>query len=286
MAEERGFGIGRLWRRWRGRRRLGLCLAMAWLGGAGWENAGPAQTAEAGAPGARPPAEKAEYDARAGLMRDIDRMMRQSARETGRSALSPRVRAALEAVDRRDFVPSAEGWAAYENRPLPIGHGQTISQPFIVAIMTELLDPEPGDVVLEVGTGSGYQAAVLAKLVAQVYSIEIVAPLAAESKARLARLGYDNVTVREGDGYAGWPEHAPFDKIIVTAAAPMIPPPLVEQLKPGGRMVIPVGAQYAHQDLVIITKSADGTVGERKIFAVGFVPLTRPPGRGGDGRDR
>jgi protein-L-isoaspartate(D-aspartate) O-methyltransferase len=217
--------------------------------------------------------------ARDALMADIDRMMRQSARETGRSALSPRVRAAFTAVDRRDFVPPAGGWAAYENRPLPIGHGQTISQPFIVAIMTELLDPAPGDVVLEVGTGSGYQAAVLAKLVAHVYSIEIVAPLAAESKARLARLGYGNVTVRDGDGYAGWPEHAPFDKIIVTAAAPMIPPPLVEQLKPGGKMVIPVGAQYAHQDLVIISKAADGSVGERKIFAVGFVPLTRPGGK-------
>ena len=217
-------------------------------------------------------------EARAALMADIDRMMRYSARETGRGALSPAVRAAFESVDRRDFVPAMEAWAAYDNRPLPIGHGQTISQPFIVAIMTELLDPAPGDVALEVGTGSGYQAAVLARLVRQVYSIEIVGPLAAESKARLARLGYANVTVREGDGYAGWPEHAPFDKIIVTAAAPMIPPPLIEQLKPGGRMVIPVGGQYETQDLVIVTKAADGTVTERKMFAVGFVPLTRPEG--------
>jgi protein-L-isoaspartate(D-aspartate) O-methyltransferase len=209
-------------------------------------------------------------------MADIDRMMRYSARETGRAALTPAVRAAFESVDRRDFVPPAEAWAAYDNRPLPIGHGQTISQPFIVAIMTELLDPQPGDTALEVGTGSGYQAAVLSKLVRHVYSIEIVGPLAAESKARLARLGYGNVTVVEGDGYAGWPEHAPFDKIIVTAAAPTIPPPLIEQLKPGGRMIIPVGAQYDQQDLVILTKAADGSVSERRLFAVGFVPLTRP----------
>jgi protein-L-isoaspartate(D-aspartate) O-methyltransferase len=214
--------------------------------------------------------------ARAALMADIDRMMRLAAPETGRAALSPRVRAAFEAVDRRDFVPPHEAHAAYDNRPLPIGHGQTISQPFIVAIMTELLDPAPGDVVLEVGTGSGYQAAVLAKLVARVYSIEIVAPLAAESKARLARLGYGNVAAREGDGYAGWPEHAPFDKIIVTAAAPAVPPPLVEQLKPGGRMVIPVGGQHDYQTLTVIAKAADGSIAEQRTFAVGFVPLTRP----------
>lgn len=219
-----------------------------------------------------------DHEARAALMADIDRMMRLSAPDTGRAVLSPRVRAAFELVDRRDFVPPSEARAAYENRPLPIGHGQTISQPFIVAIMTELLDPAPGDVALEVGTGSGYQAAVLAKLVAQVYSIEILGPLAAEAKERLARLGYANVTVREGDGYAGWPEHAPFDKIIVTAAAPSIPPPLVEQLKPGGRMVIPVGGYYETQDLMVVTKAADGRVTERKMFAVGFVPLTRPEG--------
>jgi protein-L-isoaspartate(D-aspartate) O-methyltransferase len=216
--------------------------------------------------------------ARAALMADIDRLMRLSAPETGRAALSPRVRAAFEAVDRRDFVPPSEAFAAYDDRPLPIGHGQTISQPFIVAIMTELLDPAPGDVVFEVGTGSGYQAAVLAKLVARVYSIEIVGPLAAESKERLARLGYANVTVREGDGYAGWPEHAPFDKIIVTAAAPAVPPPLLEQLKPGGRMVIPVGGAYDYQTLMVITKAADGSIAERRTFAVGFVPLTRPKG--------
>ncbi|MGE5147515.1 MAG: protein-L-isoaspartate(D-aspartate) O-methyltransferase [Candidatus Eiseniibacteriota bacterium] len=219
-----------------------------------------------------------DQQARAALMADIDRMMRYSARETGRAALSAPVRAAFESVDRRNFVPEMEAWAAYDNRPLPIGHGQTISQPFIVAIMTELLDPAPGDVVLEVGTGSGYQAAVLSKLVRHVYSIELVGPLAAESKTRLARLGYHNVTVTEGDGYAGWPAHAPFDKIIVTAAAPTIPPPLIEQLKPGGRMVIPVGGQYEYQDLVIVTKAADGTVGERRLFAVGFVPLVHPEG--------
>jgi protein-L-isoaspartate(D-aspartate) O-methyltransferase len=213
--------------------------------------------------------------ARAALMADIDRMMRLSEPETGRAALSPRVRAAFEAVDRRAFVPPREADAAYDNRPLPIGHGQTISQPFIVAVMTELLDAAPDSVVLEVGTGSGYQAAVLAKLVARVYSIEIVAPLAAEAKARLARLGYGNVTVRAGDGYAGWPEHAPFDRIIVTAAAPAVPPPLIDQLKPGGRLVIPVGGQHDHQTLMVIAKGADGGIAERRTFAVGFVPLTR-----------
>jgi protein-L-isoaspartate(D-aspartate) O-methyltransferase len=221
---------------------------------------------------------RGDEQARAALLADTDRMTRQSSRETGRATLSPRVRAAFASVDRRDFVPQMEAWAAYENRPLPIGHGQTISQPFIVAIMTELLDLAPDDVVLEVGTGSGYQAAVLARLVAQVYSIEVMAPLAAESKELLARLGYANVTVREGDGYAGWPEHAPFDKIIVTAAPPSIPPPLIEQLKAGGRMIIPVGGRYAHQDLVITDKAADGSVSESNIFAVGFVPLTRPDG--------
>ncbi|HEX7006449.1 MAG TPA: protein-L-isoaspartate(D-aspartate) O-methyltransferase [Alphaproteobacteria bacterium] len=271
-------------------RRLKSLLLPLWLSalpfGASCAAENPPPSTETGGKTSGHAERNGDRLARDALMRDIERMMRQSAPETGRSALSPRVRAALEAVDRRDFVPPAQAWAAYENRPLPIGHGQTISQPFIVAIMTELLDPEPSDVVLEVGTGSGYQAAVLAKLVSHVYSIEIVAPLAAESKARLAALGYRNVTVRQGDGYAGWPEHAPFDKIIVTAAAPTIPPPLIEQLKPGGRMVIPLGAQYAHQDLVIVDKAADGTVRERRLFAVGFVPLVRPDDAAAGGRSR
>ena len=188
--------------------------------------------------------------------------------------LSDAVLDALGKVPRHLFVPLSLGAAAYANRPLAIGHGQTISQPYIVALMTDLLEPRKDDVVLEVGTGSGYQAAVLAELVHHVYSIEIVAPLAAEAVPRLKRLGYDNVTVREGDGYAGWPEHAPFDAIIVTAGAPHIPPPLVEQLKPGGHMVIPVGATRARQELILVEKRGDGEIRKRNLGPVAFVPLT------------
>ena len=164
---------------------------------------------------------------------------------------------------------------AYDNTPLPIEAGQTISQPLIVALMTDLLDPQPSDVVLEVGTGSGYQAAVLAGLVRHVYSVEIVAQLAASAADVLDRLGYDNVTVRAGDGYAGWPEHAPFDAIIVTAAAPEIPAPLLEQLKPGGKLVIPVGGEYDAQDLLLIEMGETGEVTRRSVLPVRFVPLTR-----------
>ncbi len=160
------------------------------------------------------------------------------------------------------------------NRPLPIGHGQTISQPYIVALMTELLAPKAGDVVLEVGTGSGYQAAVLAELGARVYTIEIVPPLANSAALRLEQLGYSNVEVRLGDGYYGWPEHAPFDGIIVTAAANAIPPPLIEQLKPGGRMLIPVGAPFSAQELIVLVKDTKGKVSTRSVLPVAFVPLT------------
>ncbi len=180
----------------------------------------------------------------------------------------------LDAVERHKFVPRREISYAYENRPLRIGYGQTISQPYIVALMTDLLDPQPDDVVLEVGTGSGYQAAVLSGLVARVYTIEIVEPLSEQAADRLQRLDYDNVVVTLGDGYFGWKEHAPFDSIIVTAAATHVPPPLIEQLKPGGQMVIPVGARFSTQWLLHIEKGDDGSVVTRQVTPVRFVPLT------------
>ena len=182
---------------------------------------------------------------------------------------------AMRRVPRHLFVPREVRAEAYRDRPLPIGHEATISAPSIVAMMTELLDPKPGDRVLEVGTGSGYQAAVLSELVREVWSIEIVDPLATSAAARLAELGYRNVTVRAGDGYAGWPEHAPFDKIIVTAAAPHVPQPLLDQLRPGGRMVIPVRRRAGHEELMLIEKDARGRVREREILPVRFVPLVR-----------
>jgi protein-L-isoaspartate(D-aspartate) O-methyltransferase len=211
----------------------------------------------------------------------IAAMARDSARETGRPAFSPSVMAAMGKVPRHRFVPDAVVRQAYENFPLPIGQGQTISQPYIVALSTDLVEPKPTDVVLEVGTGSGYQAAVLAELVRTVYSIEIVEPLGREAERRLAANGYRNVVVRIGDGYAGWPEHAPFDAIVVTAGAPHVPEPLVAQLKPGGRMVIPVDAGAFGQDLLLIRKNADGTVSRSVVLPVRFVPLTGPGVRDG-----
>ena len=187
----------------------------------------------------------------------------------------PRIIATMRAVPRRSFVPPSLRARAYDDRPLPIGHNQTISQPSLVALMTHLLRPEGKDVVLEVGTGSGYQAAILSRLVNKVYSIEILEPLAQEAQQRLKQLGYDNVEVKHGDGYLGWPEHAPFDAIIVTAGAPHVPRPLLQQLKPGGRMVIPVGPAYLTQQLKLIQKGADGSIKEERIIPVAFVPLTR-----------
>lgn len=192
-----------------------------------------------------------------------------------RRRLSPAVLEAMGRVPRHQFVPEVLRAAAYADRPLPIGEGQTISQPYIVALMTDLLEPGPGDVMLEVGTGSGYQAAVLSGLVGKVYSIEIVEPLARQAATRLAALGYNNVVVRHGDGYAGWPEAAPFDGIIVTAGADHIPKPLIEQLKPGGRMVIPVGPSTGNQQLLLIEKRPDGSVRRRRLIPVSFVPFTR-----------
>jgi protein-L-isoaspartate(D-aspartate) O-methyltransferase len=203
----------------------------------------------------------------------VEEVRRQGSSLEDREFSEP-VLAALGAVERHRFVPREEVRNAYLNRPLPIGHGQTISQPYIVALMTDLLEPEAGDVVLEIGTGSGYQAAVLAELVERVYSIEIIEPLANEASARLRRLGYDNVETRLGDGYFGWEEHAPFDAIVVTAAAAHVPPPLVGQLAPGGRMVIPVGGRFATQWLLLIEKDDSGGVVTRQIAPVRFVPLT------------
>jgi protein-L-isoaspartate(D-aspartate) O-methyltransferase len=194
-------------------------------------------------------------------------------RETGRSGLSPRVLDALGKVPRHEFVPPAQRSSAYRNRPLSIGNGQTISQPFIVALMTDLLALKPDDKVLEIGTGCGYQAAVLAELAEDVYTIEIIESLGEGAAKTLERLGYANVRAKIGDGYKGWPEHAPYDAIIVTAAPDHIPEPLVAQLKPGGRLVIPVGKLF--QELMVITKNADGTTTRKDVVPVQFVPLTR-----------
>ncbi|HXE75627.1 MAG TPA: protein-L-isoaspartate(D-aspartate) O-methyltransferase [Candidatus Xenobia bacterium] len=190
----------------------------------------------------------------------------------------PRVLKAMRTIPRHEFVPADYRNQAYEDHPLRIGHGQTISQPYIVAIMTELAAVKPEHRVLEVGTGSGYQAAVLSPLVKEVFTIEIIPELGESARARLARLGYKNVEVRIGDGYNGWPEKAPFDAIVVTAGATHVPPALVEQLKPGGRMVIPLGESSFDQNLVVIHKSTDGrSVRQETIMPVMFVPLTHDP---------
>ena len=202
-------------------------------------------------------------------------LTRETRQETGRAKLSDRVMKAMATVPRHRFVPVDQEPYAYDNQPLPIGNGQTISQPFIVALMTDLLELKPGGKVLEIGTGCGYQAAVLGELAGEVYTIEIVDPLAKEAAARILTLGYRNVTVRSGDGYAGWAQFAPFDAIIVTAAAPAVPPALIEQLKPGGKLVIPVGPQWGAQQLLVIDKDASGKTTTRYALAVRFVPLTR-----------
>ena len=192
--------------------------------------------------------------------------------------IDPGVLEAMRTTPRHAFVPSDYRLLAYYDRPLPIGFGQTISQPFIVALMTDLLNVEPGDNVLEIGTGSGYQAAVLSALVGEVFTIEIVPQLGEAAAARLRQLDFSNVRTRIGDGYYGWPEEAPFDAIVVTAAAFQIPPPLIEQLKPGGRMVIPVGGPYATQQLMLVEKNVDGSVTTRQLLPVRFVPFTREGG--------
>jgi protein-L-isoaspartate(D-aspartate) O-methyltransferase len=214
---------------------------------------------------------------RARMVAEVDAMYADTRSETGLAAMSPAVRAALGKVERHRLVPPAQASAAYRNHPLPIGSGQTISQPYIVALSTDLLNLRSSDSVLEVGTGSGYQAAVLAEIAVRVYSIELIPSLGNEARKRLEELGYGNIEVSIGDGYKGWPEKAPFDAIVVTAAAPQVPPALVAQLKPGGKMVIPVGGGFDVQYLKVITKRADGGYDERRVLPVRFVPLV--PGK-------
>lgn len=222
-----------------------------------------------------PPLPAADYEEqRHELLDEITEHVRRTSHHLGRERLDERVLEALATVPRHAFVPESVRHLAYENRPLPIGHGQTISQPYIVAIMTDLLELEPGDRVFELGTGSGYQAAILDAMGGEVYSIEIVEPLAEAARERLARLGHQRITLKSGDGYYGWDEHAPFDAIVVTAAASHVPPPLLQQLKPGGRMVIPVGSRFLTQQLLLIRKEEDGTPVTRQILPVTFVPLT------------
>lgn len=239
----------------------------AWLVGAGVASAlfaGPAS-----------PEDDPRYAVeRREMVVEIEAMARTTARDVGRARFSDEVINAMATVPRHRFVPAQSASSAYRNRPLAIGQGQTISQPYIVALSTDLLGLRPDHVVLEIGTGSGYQAAVLAELVQQVYSIEILEPLGRQAAERLDLLGYKNVSVRIADGYRGWPEKAPFDGIIVTAAAPFVPEPLVAQLKPGGRLVIPVGEPQGVQELMVIEKASDGSVQKRVVLPVRFVPLT------------
>jgi len=207
------------------------------------------------------------------MIDDIESEVRYTRKMIGKDALDKKVMAAMENVPRNEFVPKSYGDAAFDNGPLPIGHGQTISQPYIVALMTDLLELEEDDIVLEVGTGSGYQTAILSQLCKQVYTIEYVAALADIAKARLDKLGYDNIEAMTGNGYDGWPEHAPYDGIIVTAAATHIPKPLVEQLKSGGKLVIPVGRPHLYQELLLVEKDEDGELNIKNILGVAFVPL-------------
>lgn len=214
------------------------------------------------------------------MLRDIRWETTQTRGHIGKDSLDERIMVAMADVPRETFVPEGLRHRAFDNGPLPIGHGQTISQPYIVALMTDLLNPGPDNVILEIGCGSGYQAAILSRLVKQVYSLEIIPTLAAEAASRLEQLGYDNVEVRCADGYTGLPEHAPYDGIIVTAAAPHVPPALVAQLKHGARLVIPVGGPGLAQNLKLIEKRVDGDIEERDVLSVSFVPFTGPQGTG------
>ena len=222
-----------------------------------------------------PPALGGEFEAeRQQMVKEVLADAAETASFTGGSAFSPAVIKAMEKVERHRFVPAGVVSLAYLNRPLPIGHGQTISQPYIVALMTDLMKVKAGDKVLEIGTGSGYQAAILAELAGSVYSIEIIEALGKEAGERLRRLGYRNVKTKVGDGYYGWPEAAPFDAVMVTAVVSHVPPPLIKQLKPGGRMVIPIGTHFLTQFLMLVEKRRDGSISSRQILPVRFVPLT------------
>lgn len=212
---------------------------------------------------------------RKAMVEEITADVRDTSAYIDRETLTDQVMEVMARVPRHEFVPEDMRPLAYENRPLPIGYGQTISQPYIVALMTELLEPEADFKVLEIGTGSGYQAAVLAELTHQVFSIEIIEELGEQAAQRLQRLGIKNVQTRVGDGYYGWPEQAPYDAIVVTAAADHVPPPLIKQLKPGGRMIIPVGGQFQVQQLVLVDKTPKNKTITHQILPVRFVPLTR-----------
>ena len=212
---------------------------------------------------------------RAKMIERIELHARQATEALGRDHIDPKVLAVMADLPRHEFVPDDQRAYAYDDRPLPIGYGQTISQPFIVALMTDMLEIGPDDVVLEVGTGSGYQAAVLARLVGEVHTIEIIPGLAETAEQRLARQGFGNVLTYVGDGYYGVEDAAPFDAIVVSAAASHVPPPLIAQLRPGGRMIIPVGGGFALQHLMLVEKDAEGRVHTRQTLPVTFVPLTR-----------
>ena len=216
-------------------------------------------------------------EARRRLIEEIETEARETQNWTGRAQYSPRVMAAMAKVPRHEFVSPGDRDQAYVNRPLPIGHGQTISQPYIVAVMTDLLDVGPSDRVLEVGTGCGYQAAVLAEVAGRIYSIEIVRELGEEAAIRLRELGYDNIETRIGNGYEGWPEAAPFDAVMITSAPPQIPMALVDQLKIGGRMVVPVGFPGETQTLYRCVKQEDGTLDKQRKLPVAFVPMVDGP---------
>ena len=221
------------------------------------------------------PAQADEYAAeRRQMVQTIEQHARTSTLYYQTAGLDEQVLTVMSGIPRHEFVPPSKKTFAYEDRPLAIGYGQTISQPYIVALMTDLLHPRADHKVLEIGTGSGYQAAVLSKLVGSVYTIEIIEQLGQQAIKRFRRLGYSNVEARVGDGYYGWPSEAPFDGILVTAAASHIPPPLIKQLKPGGRMVIPVGGRFQVQQLMLVEKAMDGKVTTRQLLPVRFVPLT------------
>lgn len=207
------------------------------------------------------------------MLDDIESEVAFTRRMTGLDHLDPRVMSAIREVPRDLFVPPGMKRFAFDNGPLSIGHGQTISQPYIVALMTDLLQIRPDHRILEIGTGSGYQTAILSLLCKQVYTLELIPELSETARRSLADMGYDNVQAQTGNGYQGWPEQAPFDGIMVTAAAAYVPPALVEQLRPGGRLVIPVGQPYAHQELILIEKDGEGSCHQENILGVAFVPL-------------
>jgi protein-L-isoaspartate(D-aspartate) O-methyltransferase len=252
---------------------ISLGLSFGILTGACAEN-GPTVTTE-----------QALTEQRDYLVRQVEQHVHETAAWLGRKTLDPRVIAALAATPRHEFVPPALIDRAYEDRPLPIGADQTISQPYIVAIMTELLELDEDCNVLDIGTGSGYQAAILAELCSRVWSIEIIPSLGLAAVERLARLGYTNIEVRIGDGYSGWPEQAPFDGIIVAATGDEIPPPLLAQLKPGGRIIMPLRNRAGAETLVVAYKERDGRISTTDILPVRFVPLTRGSDKNDIGSD-